>query len=135
MAKYFLEEKEEQRFRISSSIDGKPVTKEGFINEVSLRRHMEIYDAMDAFDNAQADFVMLEAEFASKKIDAEQYKQGYEEYTKRFPELYSKLASVMVTFDGGHPPIEFFASLDFEYSKLIKLRDFFLAGLKNTNAK
>jgi hypothetical protein len=126
-----LESKDLYPIKLVSSVDGKQVVAEGYINEVSMNRHLAIYEAEDAFSKAKADYNLVEDKFTKGEILLDEFKAEFEAYSKAIPELFSNICKVIYTFHKGHPDITFFQSADLEYSKILRDKDFFLKLLRD----
>ena len=126
-----LEQPEELKVTLASKVGDKKVIAKGTINEVSLKRHMDIYEAEESFKAIQDTFNEVELKYAKKEATAEEYVQAHTDMANGITDLYIRFADIMIDFDSGMPDKDFFSSVDFEYTKLLRIRDFFLKGLRS----
>lgn len=143
---YFLAESEKKRVKLVSVVDGVEVSAEGTLREVTIDRHNAIYKLLEEFRSMQDEFddlgtlqVKLEREFAEGKVTQEEFTAQIEKYSdmiKRVidvvPSLHKKTAEIVIKFDKEAPSLDFYGN-GFEYTYLVKLRNFFLNVQKNLN--
>ena len=97
--KYFLKEPTRYAVKIDSSIDGKPVSLEGTMAQITIARQKKLQELLDKYDLNEAN-AKINKELVEAIVEAKEY-----------------------------PELAFYESEDFEFFYVAELVRFFLTGL------